>query len=129
MDFHVERSLNRISIQGGVQRHHLRRLCASLHQTIVDRGFSDVVLDFSTCDGVTEAVMLPLMPIHPVLLDFNGVGVISSSFADEVFGRLFVKMGPRAFMTRIDVRNVDPTVGGLIDQAIVQRTRIGNGDT
>lgn len=411
MDFHVERSVNRISIQGGVQRHHLRRLCASLHQTIVDRGFSDVVLDFSTCDFLTEAVMLPLMPIitdyrrrrisfdlippadaqlnrlflnanwghyirperydpssregghvpalrfggtedqseildkvmrlilrqletdrstlkaiewslweimdnvsnhaqspvggfvqatayknrnqvefvvsdagigipasmqidnhatalseainegvtrdktqnagnglygsyrvavlsggqfeihslhgllyvnnpdegirnsqetvpyngtsvrcaitigdhellnkalrfknvphdppfdyiertfergqgdvtfnmrdqawrdfgsrqggvkirgmiqnllnlnHPVILDFNGVGVISSSFADEVFGRLFVEMGPRAFMTRIEMRNVDPTVEGLIDRAIVQRTRIGNGDT
>jgi len=69
--------------------------------------------------------MLPLMPIHPVILDFNGVGVISSSFADEVFGRLFVEMGPCAFMTRI----VDQTVEGLIDRAIVQRTRLGNGDT
>ena len=66
---------------------------------------------------------------HPVILDFNGVGVILSSFADEVFGRLFVEMGPRAFMTRIDMRNVDPTVEGLIDRAIVQRTRLGNGDT
>ncbi len=66
---------------------------------------------------------------RPVILDFDGVAVISSSFADEVFGRLFVDMGPRAFMTRIEMRNVDPTVGGLIDRAIVQRTRLGNGDS
>ena len=63
-----------------------------------------------------------------VVIDFDGVGVISSSFADEVFGRLFVEMGPHAFMTRIKVRNVDPTVSGLIDRAIMQRTRLGNGD-
>ncbi len=63
---------------------------------------------------------------HSIAIDFSGVGVISSSFADEVFGRLFVKMGPRAFMTRIEMRNVDPTVEGLIDRAIVQRTKLGN---
>lgn len=65
---------------------------------------------------------------RPVIIDFDGVGVVSSSFADEVFGRLFVEMGPRAFMTRIQMRNVDPTVEGLIDRAIMQRTRLGNGD-
>ena len=71
-----------------------------------------------------------LLRDHPsVTFDFDGVAVISSSFADEVFGRLFVDMGPRAFMTRIQMRNVDPTVGGLIDRAIVQRTRLGNGDS
>ena len=62
-----------------------------------------------------------------VALDFAGVGVVSSGFADEVFVRLFVEMGPRAFMTRIEMRNVERTVAGLIDRAIVQRTRLGNG--
>lgn len=38
-----------------------------------------------------------------IILDFSGVGVISSSFADEVFGRLFVDMGPCTFMTRIEM--------------------------
>lgn len=61
-----------------------------------------------------------------VVLDFEGVGVFTSSFADEVFGRLFVSMGPRAFMTRIRIRHVNPTVEGLIDRAILQRTRLGN---
>lgn len=65
---------------------------------------------------------------HSIVIDFLDVGVISSSFADEVFGRLFVKMGPRAFMKQIEMRNVDPVVEGLIDRAIVQRTKLGNGD-
>lgn len=62
-----------------------------------------------------------------IVLDFEGVAVFSSSFADEVFGRLFVDMGPRNFMKRLDFRNADATVEGLIDRAIVQRTRLGNG--
>ena len=61
-----------------------------------------------------------------VTLDFDDVRVISSSFADEVFGRLFVNIGPTEFMRRIEILNADPTVQGLIDRAIVQRTRIGN---
>ena len=68
-----------------------------------------------------------LLRDHPaIVFDFKGVGVFTSSFADEVFGRLFVSMGPRAFMTRIRMRNVDPTVEGLVDRAIVQRTRLGS---
>ena len=65
----------------------------------------------------------------PVSIDFNDVGVISSSFADEVFGRLFVSLGPRGFMRRIEIVNAAPTVEGLIDRAILQRTKLGNGET
>lgn len=63
-----------------------------------------------------------------IVIDFSGIGVVSSSFADEVFGRLFVKMGPGAFMRRIEMRNANPIVDGLIDRAIVQRTRLDNGN-
>lgn len=61
-------------------------------------------------------------------VDLDGIGVISSSFADEVFGRLFYELGPRSFMKRIELRNVDQTVEGLIDRAILQRTKLGNGE-
>ncbi len=64
-----------------------------------------------------------------VSIDFDGVGVISSSFADEVFGRLFVSLGPRGFMQRIKIVNTDPNVEGLIDRAILQRVQLGNGDS
>ena len=64
-----------------------------------------------------------------IVLDFQGVGVVTSSFADEFFGRLFVALGPRAFMSRIRMIHVDPTVEGLIDRAILQRTRLGHGDS
>lgn len=62
-----------------------------------------------------------------VVLDFADVSVISSSFADEVLGRLFVDLGPMTFANRIEIRNANPNIRGLIDRAIVQRTRLGNG--
>ena len=61
-----------------------------------------------------------------VLIDFEGIDVVTSSFADELFGRLFLQLGPRAFMTRIVLRNVHPRIDGLIDRAIILRTRNGN---
>ena len=62
-----------------------------------------------------------------VVLDFADVSVISSSFADEVMGQLFVDLGPLTFANRIEIRNATPNIRGLIDRAIVQRTRLGNG--
>ena len=59
-----------------------------------------------------------------ITLDFAEVPVVSSSFADEVFGRLFVNLGPRVFMSRILITNANQTVDGLIDRAIVQRTQM-----
>ncbi|MGI9440132.1 MAG: STAS-like domain-containing protein [Parvibaculales bacterium] len=66
-----------------------------------------------------------------IIIDFEDVSVISSSFADEVFGRLFVKLGPRNFFRRIEFQNTDETADVLIDRAIIQRTQTtqnGNGD-
>lgn len=57
-----------------------------------------------------------------IVMDFSGVNIISSSFADEVFGKLFVIIGPLEFMSRIKFINVDMTIKKLIDRAIVQRT-------
>lgn len=56
-----------------------------------------------------------------VLVDFGGVPVVSSSFADEVFGKLFIELGPMRFMQAIRMVNVTSTVQALIDRAIMQR--------
>lgn len=58
-----------------------------------------------------------------ITVDFSGVEVISSSFADEVFGRLFVSLGPRTFTKRVILTNANEDIDGLIDLAIDQRWR------
>lgn len=56
--------------------------------------------------------------------DFDGIHLISSSFADEVFGKLFAELGAIKFTQLCRFNNVDSTVQGLIDRAISQRMRI-----
>lgn len=61
-----------------------------------------------------------------IIIDFTDVFVISSSFADEVFGKLFVKMGPINFMQKFKFRNLKYTVKNLIDRAINLRSATKN---
>lgn len=58
-------------------------------------------------------------------IDFTDVFVISSSFADEVFGRLFLELGPMQFMRLVRIKGAVPTVEGLIDRAITLRSQTG----
>lgn len=68
-----------------------------------------------------------LQSAETITVDFDGVEVISSSFADEVFGRLFVSLGPRTFTKRVVLTNVNEDIDGLIDFAIDQRWRTATG--
>ncbi|UGY27730.1 DUF4325 domain-containing protein [Bradyrhizobium septentrionale] len=63
---------------------------------------------------------------NSILFDFAGVPLISSSFADEVFGKLFAELGAMEFMRRCAFQSVDATVKRLIDRAISQRMKASN---
>lgn len=69
--------------------------------------------------------LIRMCPGQPIEVDFDGVPLISSSFADEVFGKLFIKLGALQFMQRIRFKNVVPTVQALVDKAIAQRLAAG----
>lgn len=56
-----------------------------------------------------------------VLLDFADVGMVSSSFADELVGKLVVHFGFSCFCQRVELKNVNPTIQTLIDRAVAQR--------
>ncbi|HZT32474.1 MAG TPA: STAS-like domain-containing protein [Bryobacteraceae bacterium] len=59
-----------------------------------------------------------------ITVDFSGINMISSSFADEVFGKLFASLGPLDFSSRFKFVNIDPIVQKLIDKAIMQRLSV-----
>lgn len=61
-----------------------------------------------------------------IVLDLDGVALISSSFADEVFGKLIANLGPMTFMSKIEIKNSTLLVSQLIDRAIAQRLALGN---
>jgi hypothetical protein len=60
-----------------------------------------------------------------IIVDFNDVALISSSFADEFVGKLFVELGPMTFMRRFKLIGLSLTVQQLIDRAISQRLAVG----
>ncbi|SRR5229473_3340069 len=60
-----------------------------------------------------------------LVIDLADVALISSSFADEVFGKLFVDLGPLEFMSRITIKGGSKIVRQLIDRAISQRSALG----
>lgn len=62
-----------------------------------------------------------MCPHQKIFIDFAGIPVISSSFADEVFGRLFVDLGPVTFTQKFEIVNIVETVQSLIDLAIRKR--------
>ncbi len=72
--------------------------------------------------------LLDAEPAKPLLLDWAGVPLVSSSFADELVGKLFASLGPLAFSARVRNLGMDAVVRGLVDKAIMQRAaQVTNG--
>jgi anti-sigma regulatory factor (Ser/Thr protein kinase) len=63
-----------------------------------------------------------------VLLDFNGVSVISSSFADEFIGKLAVEFGFIGFTQRFRLVGMNATVQAITNRSVSQRLGVGNGE-
>lgn len=58
-----------------------------------------------------------------VEVDFDQILMVSSSFADECFGRLVAKVGPSEFFSRVTFKNTDQALRAIIDRSIMQRLR------
>ncbi|MCZ0934908.1 MAG: DUF4325 domain-containing protein [Gemmatimonadetes bacterium] len=67
--------------------------------------------------------LMAMYPNYPINVDFDGVSIVSSSFADEFLGKLFVRIGALRFTNAIRLRGVCPTVRSVVDQAILQRVK------
>ncbi len=65
--------------------------------------------------------IIHMNPGRRVVVDMGDVPLVSSSFADEVFGKLFVSLGPLLFTQALEFRQISATVRALIDKAILQR--------
>ncbi|MDD9819937.1 MAG: STAS-like domain-containing protein [Nitrospira sp.] len=63
-----------------------------------------------------------------ISIDLSNVPIMSSSFADEVFGKLFFEVGAVGFMRRFELMNVEDIVRHIIDKAIAQRVSTGIAD-
>jgi anti-sigma regulatory factor (Ser/Thr protein kinase) len=65
--------------------------------------------------------LITAKPGFPLVVDWEGIPVISSSFADEMIGKLFIKLGAISFSSLIRNVNMEPLIRNLLDKAIAQR--------
>lgn len=56
-----------------------------------------------------------------IAIDFEGIGLVSSSFADEVFGKLFIHVGPVDFSKVFSMHNLTDINRSIVNMAIMQR--------
>jgi anti-sigma regulatory factor (Ser/Thr protein kinase) len=78
--------------------------------------------------GAGKRIRSKLLNLHRMALglkvisvDLTNVAMVSSSFADEVFGRLYLEFGPTDFKRTFQLVGPNPTVEALINRAIRQR--------
>lgn len=56
-----------------------------------------------------------------IVIDFSGIGVISSSFADELLGKLMAELGFFGFNNLIKLKGMNTTIQSIINRSISQR--------
>jgi len=56
-----------------------------------------------------------------IIIDFNGVGIVSSSFADEFIGKLVIKLGFFQFQRLFELKNMNPTIQSIVQRSLSQR--------
>jgi hypothetical protein len=59
--------------------------------------------------------------VEPIVLNFDGVSSPSSSFLDELLGRLAEKLGEEAFRRKIQIVNMTDRIRRMADVVIGQR--------
>ena len=73
-----------------------------------------------------ERIRNDILNIHretgkSVIIDFEGVAVISSSFADELLGKLVIEFGFFGFNNIIRLRNMNELVQSIVQRSVSQR--------
>lgn len=65
-----------------------------------------------------------LMDMHPgylVVVDFSGVELITSSFADEVLGKLLIEIGAPVFKNRVRLVSLNEINEAIVNRSVSQR--------
>jgi anti-anti-sigma regulatory factor len=56
-----------------------------------------------------------------IVIDFKGVSVIASAFADELIGKLVVELGFVGFTQRIQLKNMNEIIAPIVNRSVAQR--------
>lgn len=87
------------------------------------------IADVSSGTGTREsaiAIRNELMNIFrdsnkPIIVDFQNIGLVSSSFADELVGKLIVELGFFQYQAIFTLINMNSTIQSILHRAVTQR--------
>lgn len=87
------------------------------------------IKDHAEGTGTRDSAMRVKNEIHniltetrkPIVLDFSGIEVISSSFADELLAKLFLEFGLFQFNNMIRIRGLDQSQQTILHRSVLQR--------
>lgn len=60
-----------------------------------------------------------------VIIDFDGVDSISSSFADEFIAKAYIKLGKEKFLTHVKIKNANKFIKIIINSSLSERLKRG----
>lgn len=127
IDFQLDASTS-IDLSKALGGHSPINLVLEAHET--KEGDSLVrVIDHATGTGTRTAAMalrnyivnLITQGASHVIIDFGGIGVISSSFADELIGKLVVKYGFYHYQRLISLNSMSEIVQTIAHRSVAQR--------
>jgi len=76
---------------------------------------------------IRNEVNLQTTTTRPVILDFDGVSIVSSSFADELIRKLIVHYGFVEFTQTIHLRNMNEAIQSIVQRSVTQRMAEATG--
>lgn len=71
-----------------------------------------------------EVINISNQTTQVIVLDFNGVSLISSSFADEFIGKLIIEFGFVGFMQRFRLIGMNETIQAITNRSVYQRINV-----
>lgn len=71
-----------------------------------------------------EVINISNQTTQVIVLDFNGVSLISSSFADEFIGKLVIEFGFVGFIQRFRLIGMNETIQAITNRSVYQRINV-----
>ena len=129
VDFQINtgRPIDITEALGGTKQHHLNLRMEAFENDLGEHEI--IVQEIGHGTGTRRAGALVRTLVlntfadgaRRIILDFKGVGIISSSFADELVGKLVAHFGFSGFCQQIGLRGTNEVVQALIDKSVSQR--------
>jgi len=73
--------------------------------------------------NLSSAIRYAISSENSIVLDFEGVESVSSSFADELIAKIFIEVGSESFLKNVKIKNANIFIKTIINSSINERLK------